>query len=142
MMRIPIATYFGATKFITGERELHGNRKKLNQLPEILSLFKDLLAKRGIELIQPIRKIKEDGEIFKLLGTEWKSAEPFNCIFSKNYYDETGEISFDLHKIIKSITDFYFPLFSATVTYIEKNHKEPEEKWYSEQIEQVIVKIK
>ena len=141
MMRIPIAKYYGITKIITGERELHGDRKKLNQIPEVLSLFKDLLEKEEIELIQPIRKIKNDEEIFEILGHSWKSAEPFKCIFSKNYYDETGEIPFEIKKILKSLESFYYPLFSSVVNFIIINHKEPDENWYIERINQIISKI-
>ena len=141
MMRIPIAKYYGITKIITGERELHGDHKKLNQIPEVLSLFKDLLEKAGIELIQPIRKIRNDEEIFELLGNSWKSAEPFKCSFSKNYYDETGEIPFKIPTILKSLENFYYPLFSSVVDYIIINHKEPEDNWYIEKINQIISKI-
>lgn len=141
MMRIPIANYYGITKIITGERELHGNRKKLNQIPEVLALFKDLLKKEGIELIQPIRKIRNDEKIFEILGPSWKSAEPFKCSFSKNYFDEIGEIPFDIQKILKSLKHFYFPIFSSVVEFIKINHKEPEENWYIEKIKQIISKI-
>jgi len=138
MMRIPIAKYYGITRIITGERELHGDRKKFNQIPEVLSLFKELLDKEGIELIQPIRKIKNDEKIFEILGTSWKSAEPFKCSFSKNYYDESGEIPFEINKILKTLKDFYFPLFSSVVEFIKINHKEPEENWFSEKIKEII----
>ena len=138
MIRIPIADYFGVTKIITGEREFHGNRKKLNQIPEVLSLFKELLEKEGIELIQSIRKIRNNDKIFEILGSSWKSAKPFQCSFSKNYYDETGEIPFEIHKILNSLKGFYFPLFSSVVEFIKINHKEPEENWVSEKIKQII----
>ncbi|QEE16575.2 hypothetical protein DSAG12_02405 [Promethearchaeum syntrophicum] len=138
MMRIPVAEYFGITKIISGEREYHGDRKKLNQLPEVLSLFKELLQNLGIKLIQPIRKIRNDEEIFKILGSSWKSAEPFRCSFSKNYYDETGEIPFEIQKILNSLKRFYFPLFLSVVEYIEINHKEPEEKWLNDKIKQIV----
>ena len=141
MMRTPIADYFGIKKIITGERELHGDRKKLNQIPEVLSLFKEMLEKEGIELIQPIRKIKNDEDIYKILGKSWKSAEPFKCSFSQNYYDESGEIPFEIKKILKSLKDFYFPLFSSVAEFIKINHKEPEENWYIEKIKQIISKI-
>ena len=142
LMRIPIAKYYGITKIITGERELHGKHKKLNQIPEVLSLFKELLEKEGIELIQPIRKIRNDEKIFEILGYSWKSAEPFKCSFSKNYYDESGEIPFEIQKILKSLESFYFPLFSSVVEFIIINHKEPEENWYIKKINQIISKFK
>jgi hypothetical protein len=142
MMRIPIAKYYGIRKIISGERELHGDRKKLNQIPEVLSLFKDLLEKEGIELIQPIRKIRNDEKIFEILGHSWRSAKPFKCSFSKNYYDESGEIPFKIQKILKSLESFYYPLFSFVVEFIIIHHKEPEENWYIEKINQIISKIK
>lgn len=141
MIRTPIADYYGITKIITGERELHGDREKINQIPEVLSLFKEMLEKEGIELIQPIRKIRNDDEIYKILGKSWKSAEPFKCSFSKNYYDESGDIPFEIQKILKSLNSFYFPLFSSVVEFIKINHKEPEENWYIKEIKQIISKI-
>ena len=141
MMRIPIANYYGITKIISGEREFHGDRKKINQIPEVLSLFKELLEKEGIELIQPIRKIRNDDEIFEILSSSWKSAKPFKCSFSKNYYDETGEIPFEIQKILNSLKGFYFPLFSSVVEFIKINHKEPEENWLNEKIKQIVAII-
>ncbi len=141
MMRTPIADYYGITKIITGERELHGDRKKINQIPEVLSLFKELLEKEGIELIQPIRKIRTDEKIFEILGKSWKSAEPFKCSFSKNYYDELGEIPFEIQNILKSLESFYYPLFSSVVEFLIINHKEPEENWFVEKIKQIISSI-
>ncbi len=141
MMRIPIADFYGIITIITGERELHGDRKKLNQIAEVLYLFKEFLEKEGIELIQPIRKIRTDEKIFEILGPSWKSAEPFKCSFSKNYYDESGEIPFEIQKILKSLKNFYFPLFSSVVEFVKINHKEPEENWISEKIKHITSKF-
>jgi hypothetical protein len=141
MMRIPVARKLKIKTFITGERNYHGERKKLNQLPEVLSLYKSLLKKEGIELVQPLKDIKQDNEIFDILGSKWISAKPFKCSFSRNYYDENGDISFNLQNILRAISQFYYPLFAAVITFIESNQFEPDEQWIQATIKNIITKL-
>lgn len=139
MMRIPIANFYNIQKIITGERESHNSVEKLNQISEILDLYKSLLKKHQIELVQPLRKIKNDVNIYRILGHQWRNnINTLNCSFSKNYYDENGKIPFELDRIKYSITDFYFPLFSSVINFINTQHKEPDEHWFREKILKVI----
>jgi hypothetical protein len=143
MIRIPLARFYNIDFIITGEREFHDNIQKLNQLPEILSLFKFLIEKTNIELVQPIRKIKNDSEVYKILGNVWQSnITPSKCIFSKSYYDEQSKIPFDLNLVISSLNEFYFPLFTSVIDYIDSHLNEPSKDWIRNQVLQVINNIK
>ncbi|MHA1719678.1 MAG: hypothetical protein ACTSXK_09160 [Promethearchaeota archaeon] len=138
MMRLPIARYYNISRYITGERKTHGSRLKFNQLPEILRLFEELLLQEGIELIQSIKDIKSDQKIYDILGSSWKSADPFKCAFSGNYYDENGEIPFKIKNIIRALKNFYYPLFHEVVIYIEKYHDEPNNEWIKQKIREIL----
>lgn len=143
MMRIPIANFYNIQKIITGERESHNSVKKLNQISEILDLYKSLLEKHQIELVQPIRKIKQDVSIYRILGDQWRNnINTLKCSFSNNYYDENGKIPFELDRIMDSITNFYFPLFSSVIHFISTQHEEPDEQWIREKILKVIDTLK
>ena len=138
MMRVPIARFFKISNFISGERDFHGNRIKLNQLPEVLTLLKRLLKREGIELLQPLKFITEDKEIFKLLGPKWISAAPYKCSFSGNYYDEDGKIPHKTQDVLDALEKFYYPLFHEIIRYIENNEQEPNEKWIKTEIKKII----
>ncbi|WP_371804086.1 hypothetical protein [Candidatus Lokiarchaeum ossiferum] len=138
MMRVPIAHHLKVAKFITGERDIHGTRKKLNQLPEVLDLLKILLEKEGINLIQPLKSITKDEEIFTLLGKKWVSALPYKCSFSGNYYDENGKIPFNTTNVLNSLSNFYYPLFHETIHYIELHKNEPDWNWIEKTLLDII----
>lgn len=142
MIRIPIAKYYDIHSIITGEREYHGIIQKLNQLPEFLDIFKVMLEKNGINLIQPLRNITQDDKIYNLLGNNWNfDIESSKCIFSKSYYDENGEIPFILEKILLSLETFYYPLFEQVVGFISYKHHEPSEHWIHNKIADLIKKL-
>ncbi|MCP4762759.1 MAG: hypothetical protein GY870_13350 [archaeon] len=143
MMRIPVAQHYNIRYIITGERIYHGNIQKLNQHGEILSKYKKYLEKHQINLIQPLLDIQKDEEIYQLLGKQWNpNILPCKCMFSKNYYDEDGEIPFDLKNIISSLENFYFPLFSSVVKYIISNKEEPNSLWIRAEISRITKKLK
>ena len=138
MMRIPLVKHLGVTRIITGERAAHDAGLKLNQLPEILDLFNTLIQKQGITLEQPLKNIHEDEKIFTLLGKDWKSVEPFRCIFSKNYLDEDGQVHFDIPNLIKTLQKFYYPLFDQIIQYIASEQSAPKQKWVKQKIQSII----
>ncbi|TFH26709.1 MAG: hypothetical protein E4G98_06805 [Promethearchaeota archaeon] len=141
MMRIPLVKHLGATQILTGERAAHDAGLKLNQLPEILGLFTSMMQKQGISLKQPIKNINDDSKIFALLGREWKSVEPFRCIFSKNYLDENGQLHFNVPNLTKTLSIFYYPLFNDIIQYIMRKHCSPDLKWIQQKIQSIISDI-
>ncbi len=141
MMRVPIARHLSISRFITGERDFHGTRKKLNQLPEILDLFKELLEREKIHLLQPLKSITQDKEIFTLLGKDWSSATPYKCSFSGNYYDENGQIPYETQDVLDALIKFYYPLFHETITFIETYHEEPSQDWVKKKIKEIVNQI-
>lgn len=134
MMRIPLLKHIGCSTLISGERSAHDDQIKLNQLPEILSLFPKFLQNHHISIHQPLIDIEKDGEVYALLGDSWQKSTPFNCIFSKNYLDETGKIPFKISQIKKELTEFYYPLFSKIVSYILRKNATPSHSWIIQEI--------
>ncbi|BEP27934.1 hypothetical protein [Helicovermis profundi] len=78
-------------KIISGERESHDGRLKINQLGITLDAFKKVINKFDCELIMPIRNISDGDEVEKLIGWDWKEGEDHpKCVLSGNYRDKEG----------------------------------------------------
>ncbi len=141
MIRIPIAKNYKITNFITGERKAHDEKIKINQTSKILSLYKDILEKEGINLIQPLKDISNDQEILNKLGSNWNAPESFKCSCSSNYYDEDGIIPFEYENIKDSIEKFYYPLFSIILHQIILIKDIPKKEWIEQHIKKIIAKF-
>ncbi|MBI3965967.1 MAG: hypothetical protein HY329_10065 [Chloroflexi bacterium] len=95
LMRLPVARHFGATKIISGERERHGRRIKLNQVSEALDLYQQTLARTGIELLIPLREIESDADVLAILGPRWHGGvDQLRCVFSGNYVLVDGKVPY------------------------------------------------
>ncbi len=138
MMRVPLVNHIGSSTLISGERSAHENHLKLNQLPEILSLFPTFLQNHHVSLIQPLFDYQKDEEIFQLLGDFWETSDPFQCIFSNNYLDETGNIPFQIPQVIQELQDFYYPLFSKIIYYIKRTNTTPSHSWIKQEIAKLL----
>ncbi|WP_457559001.1 hypothetical protein [Candidatus Harpocratesius sp.] len=142
MMRVPLLHHIGSSILVSGERSAHGSRLKLNQVSEVLSLFPPFLRSHNIKLLQPLFNISDNNEIYKLLGTTWKNAKPYRCIFSKNYLDESDQIYFKISDISDELKLFYYPLFAEIVEYTQKFKKTPNDDWLKNRINEIVLKIK
>ena len=85
LARIRFAQSIGAIGVISGERELHGTKEKVNQLNFVLDFFNSVYADAGIAHFQPVRKISQTADINSIL--EGYDIEPVRarCLFSGNY---------------------------------------------------------
>jgi hypothetical protein len=138
MIRIPIARHLGVNTIISGEREAHGTKLKLNQLPPLLDFFSEVVRSFRLELLQSIRYIEEDGEILMLLGRQWVNAAPYRCSFSGNYFDENNALYISPEKILTQLTEFYAPLFTFIVEFVEAKKKEPSREEIRKKIKEII----
>ena len=124
-MRIPMAVLLGNKPIISGERESHDGRIKINQVSEALDAYMKLSGKFSIPLLMPLRQIKEGSQVEEIIGIEWEQdREQLECVLSGNYRDlegnnavkiEDAKILLDeflvpcAEKIVKGYLDGYVP---------------------------------
>ncbi|UNC90877.1 hypothetical protein [Candidatus Contubernalis alkaliaceticus] len=120
ILRVPMALKLGA-KIISGERESHDQKIKINQLPLCLSFYKKILAEFEVELLLPLRNIQRGKEIEKLIGWEWKEGKNHpECSYSGNYRDLYGHAIYEERKIKQFLENFLGPVLrKVTQLYIE-----------------------
>jgi len=110
LIRVPLARELSCTKIIGGERESHGDKLKINQIPMALDAYTELLNFAGIELILPLRKIYSDEEIEALVGAWWRAGEKqLKCVFSSNYRFLDGSVKYDEDAMRRYFDEFAIP---------------------------------
>lgn len=109
LLKIPFAQKLGKV-IVSGERESHDGRIKLNQLPAVLDFYVDFFDKVGISLIQPVRNLTEGASVETLLGWDWKEglSHP-ECTFGGNYRSADGSVSYDSEMLDTYLNDFLKP---------------------------------
>lgn len=94
-VRVPLAKRLNCTLIISGERESHNGAIKLNQTPLVLDRYAQLTAHFGVELLQPLRKVRSGDEIERLLGEPWPAGQrQVHCMLSGNYKNPDGSVDF------------------------------------------------
>jgi hypothetical protein len=87
LLRIPLAKEMKVDIIVSGEREWHDKKVKINQIGEVLDAYREILSAVKIEIAFPIRKIKKGKEIEKIIGIDWHPEErQLKCVFSQNYW--------------------------------------------------------
>ncbi|TXH77218.1 MAG: hypothetical protein E6Q88_01740 [Lysobacteraceae bacterium] len=86
LIRSMIAAKLGIKRVISGDREKHGQKIKLNQTKGVLdSLISKSKTKYGIELELPLRGIQDDQEIWRILrnfNLTGENIQDTTCLFS------------------------------------------------------------
>lgn len=86
MVRVPLARRLKVKRLISGERESHDGRVKINQTAEALDAYREVLAVAKIELELPIRDVVLGKEIERIVGEGWQEgAQQLSCVLSGNY---------------------------------------------------------
>ncbi len=87
LLRIPVAQKFNVKTVISGEREMHDEKTKINQISEALEAYREVLLSVQIKLEFPLRKVESGEEVEKIIGFSWLGEENQpRCVFSKNYW--------------------------------------------------------
>lgn len=111
LLRLPLARERGTKRIIGGERESHGTRIKLNQIPEALDAYQAVLAGAGLRLELPVRKIASEEEIIELVGPGWPAGEKqMKCVLSANYAGLDWEVDYSREKMRKFLDEFLIPV--------------------------------
>jgi hypothetical protein len=120
-LRIPLARLTGAPYIISGERERHDGRVKVNQVTSALDAYAVFVRRYGVELLLPLRSTYSGEEIKRIVGQEWKEGRgQLECVLSKNYQDTEGFVTYDEAAIRRFFEEFAFPLAERVVrAYLE-----------------------
>lgn len=115
-VRIPIATTLGRCPIIAGERELHGNSIKVNQIAQALSRYQGLNEAFGIPLLFPLQHISRGDDIEKILGCVWDEGKAqLKCVLSGNYRDAGGGVVVNTEQVVAYLEDYALPLTRAVI---------------------------
>ncbi len=108
ILRVPMALDLGK-RIISGERESHDGRVKINQMAITLDVYKDITDHFGVELMTPLRHMSDGDEVEKLIGWNWKEGKNHpSCAYSKNYTDTKGKVIYDIEKIESYLKDYLY----------------------------------
>lgn len=96
LCRLPLAWELGDAPVVAGERDTHDGRLKLSQMPLGIDACVRVLARAGVELLEPIRHVQAADEIVALVGSSWEQgARQLGCVLGGNYADLDGEVALD-----------------------------------------------
>lgn len=110
VIRIPLAKMLNCSVLISGERESHNGRVKVNQIAPLLDAFKEFMSRFNIDLLQPIRHISSGHEIERLLEHEWQEGkDQLQCVLSGNYAGLDGQVVFHEETISRLLSEFSLP---------------------------------
>ena len=116
--RIPLAVLLGNKPIISGERENHDGREKINQISEVLDAYDSIFIKHNIPLLMPIRHIADGKEVEKILGMDWEQGrEQLGCVLSGNYRNINGENTIDKKDALKFLDKFALPCTQKIIEY-------------------------
>lgn len=126
LARVPLSLALGGVPVIAGERESHGGRLKLSQTPQGIDACVRVLARAGVELLEPIRRVRDSEEIAALAGPRWeRRARQLCCVHSANYVGRDGSTAFDELAYARYVHGFLEPAGMAVVD-AWRNDPEPD----------------
>lgn len=109
-VRIPLALSLGKVPIISGERELHDDRIKINQISEALDVYEDIAKDFGVQLLLPLRHIAEGDRIEEILGFDWQEGnEQLGCVLSGNYRALDGSVNYAPSQVQTYLEEFAWP---------------------------------
>ena len=128
-VRIPLALTVGDVPIISGERELHDDRIKVNQISEALDVYENITKDFGVQLLLPLRHIAEGDRIAEILGFEWEEGKKqLGCVLSGNYRALDGSVNYGPQQVQTYLEEFACPcatkIIEAYVAQHIPNHLE------------------
>jgi hypothetical protein len=116
LARVPLSLALGGVPVVAGERDTHGGRLKLSQTPSGLDACARVLARADVELLEPIRRVRDSEEIAALVGPGWEDgARQLGCVHTANYAGLDGEVVFDELAYARYVRGFLEPAGAAVV---------------------------
>lgn len=116
LARVPLARALGGAPVVAGERETHGGRAKLSQTSIGIDACVRVLARAGVELLEPIRRVRDSEAIVEMVGADWPAdSKQLCCVHSANYADLDGTVSYDELAYARYAHGFMEPAGAAIV---------------------------
>lgn len=111
LLRAELALKKGVKKIISGERELHAEKVKINQTRLALEAYKEVLLGANLELVFPLQKISDNQEIENLLGKKWQEeASQLSCAFKANYCSVENQLLIQEEDLKPYLEEFLIPV--------------------------------
>ena len=96
LARVPLALALGGAPVIAGERDSHGGHTKLSQTPLGIDASIRVLSHAGIDLLEPVRHVRDGATITSLAGGAWAAGDgQLRCVHSGNYIALDGSVAYD-----------------------------------------------
>ena len=89
-VRVLLAARLGLKTVIAGEREKHGKRVKINQVPAALDAYARMAGRYGVELRMPLRGVAEEEEMERLVEGWGEGERQRLCVLAGNYLEWGG----------------------------------------------------
>lgn len=116
LARVPLAGSLGDVPVIAGERDSHGGRVKLSQTPLGIDASIRVLARAGIELLEPVRHVHDAAAIAALVGGGWAAGEgQLRCVHSGNFAALDGTVTYDELAYSRYLHRYMEPVGNAVV---------------------------
>ena len=116
LARVPLAKALGNVPVITGERDSHGGRVKLSQLPLGIDAETRVLARAGITLLTPVRRMRDGEDVGAIVGDAWaRGSRQLCCVHSGNYVGLDGTVVYDEVAYARYLHRFLEPAGAAIV---------------------------
>lgn len=95
---------------LSGERESHDGRVKVNQLGMTLDAFIRVMESFDCDLRMPLRHMSDGHDVEMLIGWDWKEglAHP-ECVLSGNYRDVRGKATYTEDNLYRLLVEFIEP---------------------------------
>jgi hypothetical protein len=99
-----------------GERDSHSGRVKLSQTPIGMDACARVLARAGVELIEPVRRMRGSEDIAAIVGEDWGAGTGrLRCVHADNYADLDGDVVYDELAYARYVHGFLEPAGIAIV---------------------------
>ncbi len=111
LLRVEVARTENARLLISGEREKHGEKIKINQVETVLEAYREVLGHIGIELVLPVQKVVSNAEIEALLMEGWEEGEKqLSCVFKANYCSSDNQLRIQPETLEPYLEEFLIPV--------------------------------
>lgn len=115
-MRAVIGEAIGAKILLSGEKELHGKKRKANQTNEAIEAYASFSRAHGVDQRFPIHQVRSEAEINRLLADGWREGErQLQCVMSGNDQGFDGSPVMTSDQIRSYMQDFAVPIATRII---------------------------
>jgi hypothetical protein len=116
LARLPLSWALGDVPIVAGERDSHDGRIKLSQTTLGIDASVRVLARAGVELLEPVRHLRDASQIRALVGDQWGQGDrQLCCVHSGNYAGLDGTVTYDEVAYARYLHGFMEPAANAII---------------------------